>query len=88
MEEENGRDRREEMKVETARMLRNVQDYCFTIYTRAEWTRHDIEVIQQRPEWKTAAEDDMLDAINNIDRAKAALLIAYRAMKDKPVEKG
>ncbi len=86
MEKEDGRQRSEALNTETTRMLKNVQDYCFTIYTRATWAKHDIEVIQQRPDWKTAAEDDLLDAIVNIDRAKVALLAAYKQLQEKPVE--
>ncbi len=71
---------------ETIRMLRNVRDYAYTIYTRSHWIRADIEVIRQRPDWQTKAEEELLEALRLMDEAKAEIIKGLKDLQDKPVE--
>ena len=75
------------MSEETDRMLRNVRDYCYTIEVRAQWAKADIEAVAARPDWKTAAEDDLLACMDYLADARAALLAAHKILQAKPVEK-
>lgn len=87
MEEKTGRQRGPTLTMETARMLRNVMDYCYTIEVRSQWAKTDIEAIVTRPDFKVAADDALLDAISHITRAKIALEQAHKQLQEKPVEK-
>ncbi len=71
---------------ETIRMLRNVRDYAYTIWTRAQWAKADIEVIQQRPDWETAAEAELTEALKHTIEAMNAIKSALNRLKSLPVE--
>ena len=71
---------------ETIRMLRNVRDYAFTIWTRSQWLKADMEVIQQRPDWPTAAEAELEEALRHMNEATVAIKSALNKLRNLPVE--
>ncbi len=71
---------------ETIRMLRDIRDCAFTIETRAQWVSVDVEIIQNRPDWETMAEDELTKALEHLNTARFRVLSSLKRLKEKPVE--
>ena len=71
---------------ETIRMLHNVRDYAYTIWVRSQWLMTDVDIIQQRPDWETKAEEDIEAALEKVKEARIFLERALQRLKEKPVE--
>ena len=71
---------------ETIRMLRNVRDYAYTIWVRSQWLVADLDVLQQRPDWDTAAEEELTQTLEKLSLARAAVMRAIVTLKERPIE--